>query len=178
MKKTKKQNIEKKTGLIQSYTGKGRGKTSAAAGLALRAKAAGLNVFIMRFLKNKLPEDQLLQQIGIKVQTAASFYNMKNPDNPDKIKTAIYEALELIKSNHLDYDMIVLDEILVALNKGFIEEERLLNFICGKPKKLELILTGRGLSQKIKELSDLVSDITEVKHPFSAGIQAREGIDK
>jgi len=173
-----------KTGLIHIYTGEGKGKTTSAVGLGIRALSHGLKVCYSYY--NKQPElygdtelvslEKLgariirtttghpsFEKMGIlevyKLQTQSCFGNMKR----------------LIFKEH--FDLLILDEILISVRDGFLEESKLLEFIKNKPATLELVMTGRGASEQLIELADYVSYIESVKHPFEQGISSREGIE-
>ncbi len=163
--------------MIQAYTGPGRGKSSAAAGLALRAAGAGMRVKFIRFLKDRSSEDSLLEHSGIEMEYVAPYCCFKKKINNVKIKEEIETFLEELKSGYGKLDLLVLDEILVAVKKDFLKEEKLTDFLSGKPRGLEIILSGRGLGRKTENISDLVSYIKEVKHPFNCKIRARKGFD-
>ena len=173
-----------KKGLIQVYTGPGKGKSTAAIGQAVRASGHGLKVGLVTFFKDPeafgYGEYKSLQKLGIKTFLFAK----KHPHfykelNPDAVCQECARGLEFIKELFRDpsWDMLVLDEINIALRDGFLKEEDVLSLLETKPEKLELILTGRGVTEKIIEKADLVSEVKEVKHPYSQGIKSREGIE-
>ena len=169
-------------GLVQVYTGNGKGKTSAAFGLALRAIGRGLKVYIIQFIKGGFDYGELyiidkLPNLTLKAFGRGKFVTEKPPEKED-IELA-HEALtlaeEIVKSG--EYDIVVLDEINVALNLKLIKIDSVLKMIKNKPKHVELILTGRCTSDKIIEAADLVTEMKEVKHPYKKGFQARKGIE-
>jgi len=169
-------------GLVQVYTGNGKGKTSAAFGLALRAIGRGLKVYIIQFIKGGFDYGELyiidkLPNLTLKAFGRGKFVTEKPPEKED-IELA-HEALtlaeEIVKSG--EYDIVVLDEINVALNLKLIKIDNVLKMIKNKPKHVELILTGRCASDKIIEAADLVTEMKEVKHPYKKGFQARKGIE-
>jgi len=169
-------------GLVQVYTGNGKGKTSAAFGLALRAIGRGLKVYIIQFIKGGFDYGELyiidkLPNLTLKAFGRGKFVTEKPPEKED-IELA-HEALtlaeEIVKSG--EYDIVVLDEINVALNLKLIKIDSVLKMIKNKPKHVELILTGRCASDKIIEAADLVTEMKEVKHPYKKGFQARKGIE-
>lgn len=168
-------------GLVQVYTGNGKGKTTAAFGLALRAIGRGLKVYVIQFIKGGFDYGELyivdkLPNLTLKAFGRGKFI-MKEPSKED-IKNA-EEALSLaetvVKSG--EYDMVVLDEINVALNLKLISLERVLELIRNKPKHVELVLTGRYAPEEIINAADLVTEMKEVKHPYNKGYQARRGIE-
>ncbi len=169
-------------GLIQIYTGNGKGKTTAAVGLAIRASAHQLKVGYVYFHKNpeRYGEQQILKKLGIETFVFAKkhphFY--KNVGK-NKIRQECLEALDFINKIYQQnkYDILILDEILISVRDGFLKEKELLEILCSKPKNLELILTGRGATKKITEKADLVSQIKQIKHPYELGIEGRRGIE-
>ncbi|MBC8527051.1 MAG: cob(I)yrinic acid a,c-diamide adenosyltransferase [Candidatus Cloacimonetes bacterium] len=168
--------------MIQIYTGNGKGKTTAALGLALRAVGHGLKVVMIQFMKGKinygeLESAKLLPNFTIEQYGRPDFVN---PENPDKIdidlaKQAIKRAKEVIKSQK--FDMVILDEINVAISFGLIELNEVIRLIKQTPKKIELILTGRYMQEGLEKYADLISEIREIKHHFQKGIPARKGIE-
>jgi len=174
----------KEKGLIQVYTGAGKGKSTAAIGQAVRAAGHGLKVGLISFFKDPeafgYGEYKSLEKLGIKtfqfVKKHPHFYKELNPDD---VCQDCSKGLEFIESLFQDpsWDMLVLDEINIAVRDGFLKEEHVLSLLEAKPEKLELVLTGRGATEKIIEKADLVSEVREVKHPYSQGIKSREGIE-
>jgi len=169
-------------GFVQVYTGDGKGKTTAALGLTLRAYGAGLHVFIAQFLKGReTSEIKAVKKLGdlIKVkQYGKKSFIFKEPDEGDKLlaKNAIKEIETIIKSGI--YDIVILDEANVAVHIDLITVEDLLEIIEEKPKNMELIITGRYAPNKIIEVADLVTEMKMVKHYYNKGINARVGIEK
>ncbi len=169
-------------GLVQAYTGEGKGKTTAALGLALRAVGQGLRVYILQFMKGngnggemqaaKFLPNLVIEQFGLK----GVFF--KGDDLEVHKKNAL-EGLKKAKEIMLTekYDIVILDEINIALNYNLIPLEEVLKLIIEKPPKIELILTGRKLHPEIEKLADLISEIKMVKHPYTKGIKARRGIE-
>jgi len=171
-----------KKGFVQVYTGNGKGKTSAAFGLALRAIGRGLKVYIIQFIKGGFDYGELyvidkLPNLKLKAFGRGRFVTEKPPGKEDikLAKKAFALAQEVVKSG--EYDMVILDEINVALNLKLIKIEEVLELIRKKPKHVELVLTGRYAPSEIIEAADLVTEMTEVKHPFNKGYQARKGIE-
>jgi len=169
-------------GYIQVYTGNGKGKTTAALGLALRAMGAGKKVLIAQFLKTgNYSEIKALSLLAPHItvkQFGAPKFVMKKPSPKDKqIAQKGWKNVEtLIRSKK--YDLVILDEINVAAFLGLIPVQQILFLMEEKPENLELVLTGRNASPKILEKADLVTDMREIKHYFSRGIKARMGIEK
>jgi cob(I)alamin adenosyltransferase len=169
-------------GLVQVYTGNGKGKTSAAFGLALRAIGRGLKVYIIQFIKGGFDYGELyivdkLPSLTLKAFGRGKFVTEKPAEKVDVefAEEALALAEEVVKSG--EYDMVILDEINVALNLKLIEIEKVLELIKDKPKHVELVLTGRYAPDEVIEAADLVTEMKEVKHPFNKGFQARKGIE-
>ncbi len=171
-------------GLVQVYTGDGKGKTTAALGLAFRASGHGLKTYMIQFMKGEIfygelgTAERLSDTFTIKQMGRPDFVDKKDPD-PIDIKMA-GEALELSKNVILsgDYDLVILDEINVALDFGLIKIDDVIEIIKGKPPELEIILTGRYAPVEIIELADLVTEMVEIKHHYNAGVEARIGIER
>lgn len=169
-------------GLVQVYTGNGKGKTSAAFGLALRAIGRGLKVYIIQFIKGGFDYGELymidkLPNLTLKAFGRGKFVTAKPPEKED-IKLA-EEALQLSEKvvTSGEYDVVILDEVSVALNLKLISLDDVLELIRAKPKHVELVLTGRSAPNEIIEVADLVTEMREIKHPFSKGFPARKGIE-
>jgi cob(I)alamin adenosyltransferase len=169
-------------GLVQVYTGNGKGKTSAAFGLALRAVGNGLKVFIIQFIKGgfkygELQAIKLLQNIELKAFGRGKFVTCMPPDKEDV--NMAKEGLELAKKIVAggDYDIVILDEVNVAIYLKLLTVDEVLNLIQGKPKHVELVLTGRNAPPEILKVADLVTEMKEVKHPYALGVPARKGIE-
>lgn len=169
-------------GIVQVYTGNGKGKTSAAFGLALRAIGRGLKVYVIQFIKGGFDYGELymvdkLPNLELKVFGRGRFVTEKPPEREDVelAEKALVLAEEVVKSG--EYDIVILDEINVALNLKLIKIERVLELIRNKPKHVELVLTGRYAPDEIIEAADLVTEMREVKHPYNKGFQARKGIE-
>jgi cob(I)alamin adenosyltransferase len=175
-------------GLVQIYTGPGKGKTTAAFGLALRAAGRGNKVLIYQFLKPPSLETgerlALQGQIpGIRVEAVDIPWDMsaswEDEEAVAEMRTAIGEVLARIADmaqNRL-YDVLVLDEIVFCLSKGLAKLQDVENLINGRYPAVEIVLTGRGATPELIELADLVTEMKSVKHPFDAGEPARPGIE-
>jgi cob(I)alamin adenosyltransferase len=169
-------------GLVQVYTGNGKGKTSAAFGLALRAMGRGLKVYVVQFIKGGFDYGELyvvdkLPNLKLKAFGRGRFVTEKPPNKEDvKLSEEALALAEQVVKNG-EYDIIILDEINVVLNLKLISLEKVLELIKNKPKHVELILTGRYAPSEIIETADLVTEMKEVKHPFNKGYKAREGIE-
>ena len=171
-------------GYIQVYTGNGKGKTTAALGQALRAAGHGKRTYIGQFLKgqkygelasiNKLKPLITITQFGRDTFIHVS----EDPDEKDiqKARDGLKACNEAMLSGK--FDIIILDEINVAIHLGLIKEKSVLNFLKRKPKNTEIILTGRYAPESIIQKADLVTEMKEIKHYYTQGIRARTGIEK
>ena len=169
-------------GLIQIYTGSGKGKSTAAFGLALRAAGAGLRVAVIQFMK---PEDSneargLAHLPGVAVYCYGSgrFQRRGVAPQPEELAlaaAAIAKAHELAADPTLD--LLVLDELCNAVFFGLVEEAAVLDFLTQKPATLEVVLTGRNATPALIERADLVTEMQEIKHPYRQGVPARRGVD-
>jgi cob(I)alamin adenosyltransferase len=176
-------------GLVQVYTGEGKGKTTAAFGLALRAAGHGANVLIYQFLKPAalaLGERSFLQAGTIEGITLRAldepwdmFDSMGDNEAIERVRGAIAEALkELQTAAHEKYfDVIVLDEIVFCLEHGLASIDDIRRLIENRDPHVELVLTGRGATQQLIDMADLVTEMRPVKHPFKDGTGARKGIE-
>jgi cob(I)alamin adenosyltransferase len=166
--------------MIQVYTGDGKGKTTAALGLAIRAAGAGKHVFIGQFIKGlEYSELRSLKKFkNIKVeQFGRGCFIKRKPGLKDiELATAgLNKIRDIVKKQK--FDLIILDEINVALDLGLLESEEVLKLVKKIPKKIELVLTGRNAPAELIKTADLVSEIKEVKHYFRKGQVARRGIE-
>ncbi len=174
----------KETGYIQIYTGKGKGKTTAALGLALRAAGHGLKTYIGQFLKGQKYGEldsikKLSPLISIEQFGRDTFVHVsQNPDKEDieKANQGLQACLKTMLSGL--YDIIILDEVNVALYFKLIKEKDILAFLERKPKNIEVILTGRYAPESLLAKADLVTEMKEIKHYYSAGTKARDGIER
>ena len=170
-------------GLIQVYTGNGKGKTTAALGLALRAVGHGLKVLFIQFMKGNIDYGELESSkklspyLTIKQMGRETFVSKTNPD-PIDIKLA-RDGFALAKKaiSNEEYSIVILDEINVAIDYGLIPLSDLLHLLDTKPKGIELILTGRNAKPEIIDKADLVTEMVERKHYFKKGVSARKGIE-
>jgi len=169
-------------GFVQVYTGNGKGKTTAAFGLALRAVGAGLRVFIAQFVKSsKYSElntvERLADGITLRQYGRGDFLNRK-PDEED-VKVArdgLKEVQQMMLSGQ--YDIVILDEANIAVHYHLFSVEDLLAFIESRPENVEVVLTGRHADPRIIEAADLATEMREIKHYFHQGVEARVGIEK
>ncbi|MFW9818923.1 MAG: cob(I)yrinic acid a,c-diamide adenosyltransferase [Candidatus Thorarchaeota archaeon] len=171
-----------KEGLIQVYFGRGKGKTTAAIGQAVRATGHGFKVYMIQFMKGnyRYGEIEAIKNIpNFELKQFGSPELIAEPNDFDKEEgqKAINYAKEIIMSDN--YDIVILDEVGVAISMNVIHVEPILELIKNKPEKVELILTGGPkMHPKIKELADLVTEMKMIKHYYSSkGIAARYGIE-
>lgn len=168
-------------GYIHIYTGNGKGKTTAAFGLALRALCAGKKVYIGQFVKsmkyNEVKVENLFDTVLIEQLGRGCFIN-ENPEqiDIDMAKSALAHCKELMAAG--EYDMVILDEVTIAIYFKLFSAEELIDAISTRNKRVEVIITGRYAPQKLIDIADLVTDMQEVKHYYNAGVLSRNGIDK
>ncbi|MFQ6617745.1 MAG: cob(I)yrinic acid a,c-diamide adenosyltransferase [Fidelibacterota bacterium] len=174
-----------KKGLVIVFTGDGKGKTTAALGIAFRALGYNWKIAMIQFIKSswdygelhsaeKFPQNFKIYRKGL------GFYKIMGDSIPDErhkiaAKKALLFADELIKSGK--FDMVILDELNVALLWKLLKVEDVIDVIRGKPERIHLIITGRGAPEELIEMADLVTEMEEVKHPLKKGIKAIKGID-
>ena len=170
-------------GLIHIYHGDGKGKTTAAVGLAVRCAGGGGKVLFCQFLKDgKSCEYFCLKNIeNITLAPCledVKFTFMMNEEEKKAAAKFYNDLFENAVKSAADYDLLVLDEVLDVVNVGFLSRERLENFIENKPRSLEVVLTGRDPSDKLCEKADYITEMKKIKHPYDRGVQARKLIDK
>lgn len=168
-------------GFIHIYTGNGKGKTTAAIGLGVRATGEGLKVYMIQFMKGRrYSEIDALDHIQnfTVVQFGRDEFVLK--ENPEQIDIDLarkgFEQAKII-INKGEHDVVILDEINVAVDYNLIPLNDVLQLLEEKPKKVELILTGRYAAPEVVKQADIVSEILEIKHPYQNGIESRKGID-
>jgi cob(I)alamin adenosyltransferase len=169
-------------GYIQVYTGNGKGKTTAALGLALRAAGAGLRVFIVQFIKKrKCSEHSIIRERFSDLITVKQYGEgliMKRKTTKSDMEAAqkgLAEIRDAVASNK--YDIVVLDEANVAVHYNLITIKDLLDIMENKPEGVELVITGRYANKRVIEKADLVTEMKEIKHYREYGIKARRGIE-
>lgn len=170
---------ENNRGLIHIYTGNGKGKTTAAIGLAVRATGRNLKVAFIQFIKG-VQSGELMFMDKFKafdiVQTGAGNYRSKSKEQlRNEAQETLSYAENVITGD--EYDMVILDEICVALQENFINIQQVLDLLDKKPRRLELILTGRNAPQELIGQAELVTEMHMIKHPYNEGIAARPGIE-
>ncbi len=176
--------IRSRLGLVHLYTGDGKGKTTAAFGLALRAAGHGLRVLVVQFLKGgKAPFGEIealraLPNVEVAQFGPGGFVGRDFPFEDGK-ETA-REGLEFVRRalRSGGYDLVVLDEVAVAVRKGLLSEAEILGLLKQKAKRTEVVLTGRYAGKALREAADLVTEMRAVKHPFEQGVSWRWGIER
>lgn len=174
-----------KEGYIQIYTGDGKGKTTAALGLGMRAAGNGLKVYMVQFLKSSMTGElssvKMLEP-NFKIfrfEKERNFFWNLNDDEKLELKKEILEeynfCLQVLKNRQCD--ILIMDEIMGTLKNELISEEQLLELISIKPIDMELILTGRNVPLNIQEKADLITEMKAVKHYYTKGVPSREGIE-
>jgi len=177
-----------KKGLVQIYTGDGKGKTTAAFGLALRAAGQGNKVLIYQFLKPPsldIGERFALQLGAVRIRVEAldvpwdMSKSLDDEEDVTKMQAAISKVLERITetAEKRFYDVLILDEIVFCLSKGLAKLKDIKNIIDKRDPAVEIVLTGRGATKELIALADLVTEMKNIKHPFDKGLPARRGIE-
>lgn len=169
-------------GLIHIYCGDGKGKTSAAIGLMVRAAGRRKKILLVRFLKNEdSGELAVLDEIPgierIRIPEEYGFYWTLTEEEKEQMKKEYTKIWGEIEEKAGRFDILVIDEFAAAFAHGLIPEDRVVDFLKKKPEYLEVILTGRNPDERILELADYISEIQGIRHPFEKGIPAREGIE-
>lgn len=171
---------DERAGLVHIYTGNGKGKTTAALGLALRATGQGLKVLFVQFVKG----DSICgEHFFVSKHQSFQIVQLNNKSSfiqtPEELRMQADKTMRLVEKAVLKggYDMIILDELCYALSQGYLPLQRVLDLLHKKPKPLELILTGRGAPEELIREADLVTEMVQIKHPFERGIKSRKGIE-
>jgi cob(I)alamin adenosyltransferase len=172
----------KKKGLIIVHTGAGKGKTTAALGLALRAVGQGMRVFTVQFIKGgwKYGELEAAKRfeglLEIHPMGEGFTWDTKNPERDIEKAREAWEAGKKAAFSG-QYAVVIFDEINYVMSYGYLPVEEVAEFLRGKPKDLHVVLTGRDAPPLIIELADLVTEMREIKHPYTQGIKAQKGIE-
>jgi cob(I)alamin adenosyltransferase len=170
-----------KRGYVQVYTGNGKGKTTASLGLGLRASGDGLKVYMVQFMKGRRYSEinaiEKIENFTISQHGRDEFVSKEDPEqiDIDLAREGFEKAREILLSG--DFDMVILDELNVAVDFGLIPVEDAVDLIKAKPDHVELVLTGRGAPSEFIEMADLVTEMKEVKHFYQRGVEARKGIE-
>ncbi|WP_297421521.1 cob(I)yrinic acid a,c-diamide adenosyltransferase [Clostridium sp.] len=174
------------TGLIHIYCGDGKGKTTAAMGLGMRAAGRDKKVLLTQFLKdNDTGELISIEKLGenftvFKGTPVKKFFKFMNEEEQIATKTEHEKRFKEVtqKAKDENFDLLILDEAIASTNLDLISLDGVIEFLENKPKGLEVVLTGRNPNEKLIELADYVSEIKAVKHPYEKGISSRIGIEK
>lgn len=171
-------------GLVHIYCGDGKGKTTAAIGLSIRAAGSGKNVIFCQFMKGRdTSEIKILKEIKniyvLRHNEDFGFFSSMSDETKQKAKNAYASLLEsaLKKAKELKNCLLVLDEITYIFNYGFCDIDKFLEFLNNIPQNTEVVMTGRNPDERLVKRADYVSEIKKIKHPFDRGIYAREGIE-
>ncbi len=172
----------KDTGRIHLYYGDGKGKTTAAVGLAIRAAGSGMKVLVFQFLKNNSSsERKILETIPnitcLNGREPVKFVSKMNSDEKAKTRHYNNKALDEIIKFCTPFDVVFLDEALCAIQLGVLSEEKLIGFLKHRPRGMEVILTGHTITDNLLEMADYVTQMSKIKHPYDQGKMAREGIE-
>jgi cob(I)alamin adenosyltransferase len=172
-------------GLVIVYTGKGKGKTTAALGIVLRAVGHGYKVGMIQFIKGEwyygeLTSSKRLEPEFELIAAGRGFVGIIDDDHPiEEHEKAAKDAIQVAKQKIAsgDYDIMILDEINYAVKLNLISQEDILDVIAAKPEKTSLVLTGNYVPEAVIDAADLVTEMREIKHPYQRGIKARKGVD-
>ncbi|MDD2637065.1 MAG: cob(I)yrinic acid a,c-diamide adenosyltransferase [Bacteroidales bacterium] len=172
--------MPKNKGMVHFYTGNGKGKTTAALGLSLRSAGLNKRIFIAQFVKGMhyAELDAIKKHKNIKLkQFGRDCFIENKPTEKDILaaKEGLKEVEKITKSNQ--YDLVVLDEIFIALHYNLISHEEVVEIITTKNQNVELVLTGRNAPESLYNFADLITEMKEIKHYFNKGIEARPGIE-
>lgn len=177
--------IEK--GLLIVHTGRGKGKSTAAFGLAMRALGHGMRVGIVQFVKGKWQtgERRVLERFPdlVDIRTMGEGFTWETQDRARDIRAAraAWEAsqamIEACRDGNPRYDMVILDELNIVLRYDYLPLPEIVDFLAQKPERLHIVVTGRNARPELIEIADLVTEMTLVKHPFQAGVKAQKGIE-
>ncbi len=172
-------------GLIHIYTGGGKGKTTAAIGLGIRAYGRGFKVLMVQFMKGMMTGEiktlQMLEQgfvlkRGTEIKKFTWQMSAEELDELSKAEQKMFEDT-ISEVSESEYQMLILDEIINSVSCGLIPSQKVLDFLKNKPEELEVVLTGRNAPKELLDAADYVTEMKEVKHPFNKGIPARKGIE-
>ncbi|MCK4527509.1 cob(I)yrinic acid a,c-diamide adenosyltransferase [candidate division WOR-3 bacterium] len=164
--------------MIHIYTGNGKGKTTAGTGLIMRALGAGFSPIIIRFIKNvESSEDVIIRDLSIPVEVFGTGFiiNKITDDAIEMARNGLKRLREIIRQG--EYNIILLDEINVAVDLGVVSDEEVLEILDMVSADMEIILTGRGATKRMMEKADLVTEMKDIKHYYQKGVSARKGIE-
>lgn len=170
-------------GYVHIYCGDGKGKTTAAVGLAVRSAGAERNVLFCQIFKDGTSSElNVLRTIPrVKIYVCSHRFGLyQRMDNETRLKAAAaYSELfyHVIRDAYVQTELLILDEIISACNRGVVQEQALLEFLLNKPEYLEVVLTGRTPSNQLLQIADYVTEMKKVRHPYDGGVGARKGIE-
>lgn len=167
------------------YTGGGKGKTTAALGLALRAVGYGRRIKMIQFIKGSWHYGEMRSSARLEpefdlVAVGRGFVGiLDDTSSPEQHRQVANTAMDMARQDITSgrYDIVILDEINYAVNLGLISEEDVLNLISSKPEQVDIVLTGNRATESVIKAADLVTEMREIKHPYRRGLRARQGID-
>lgn len=175
-------------GYLHIYTGAGKGKTTAAFGLAVRALCAGRSVYVGQFVKSMKYHETRIEELfaaagptfgRIRIeQLGRGCFIDKEPEKIDSTmaRTGLQRCADLMAAEH--YDMVILDELCIALHFGLLTSDEVLRALAGRAAHVEVVITGRKAPQELIDIADLVTEMSEVKHYYQQGVLSRDGIDR
>jgi cob(I)alamin adenosyltransferase len=171
----------KRKSLVIVHTGKGKGKTTAALGILLRAWGRGMRVIMLQFIKSKTSnygENRAAERLGIEMIPLGGGFTWRSHDLT-RDKAMARELWEMCKEKigSGEYDIVILDEFTYPLKYGWLPIDEVLDFLRQRPQDTHIIITGRNAPQELIDFADLVTEMTEVKHPYQHGIKAQPGIE-
>jgi cob(I)alamin adenosyltransferase len=173
--------VKKRKALVIVYTGNGKGKTTAALGMLLRAWGRGMKVCMLSFIKTETSnygEERAAKKLGIELIPMGGGFTWLSKDL-EKDKVLAQKCWDLCKQKiaSREYDLIALDEITYPITYGWLDVDEVIETLRSRPAGLHVVITGRDAHEKLIEFADLVTEMREVKHPFSLGIKAQPGVD-
>ena len=173
--------VKKRKALVVLYTGNGKGKTTAALGMLLRAWGRGMKVCMLSFIKEQTAnfgEERAARKLGIELIPMGGGFTWLSKDL-DQDKALAQRCWDLCKERIAsgEYDIVALDEITYPITYGWLDVDEVVATLRDRPRDLHVVLTGRDAHEKLIEFADLVTEMREVKHPFTSGIKAQPGVD-
>lgn len=176
--------MELKQGLIQVYTGNGKGKSTASIGQGIRAAGRGLQVYMVQFLKSSdSGELHIIKNIDnfevFRFERPRGFFWTLNDQEKEELQEDIDKAMDFVEDvvKNKKCDVLIMDEAIGSINNGLIKMDRIVEILKNKPQNIEIVMTGRNIPDEIKEVADYVTEMKEIKHPYHQGIDARKGIE-
>lgn len=170
--------------MIHVYYGNGKGKTTAATGLAVRAAGTGMTVYVVRFLKNEdsgeLKSLRQLESVTVEPLTKTFGFTFQMTEKDKEEAKEYYTGLlrkAIAEDNLKKYDMLVMDEVNIAYHYDFIDKKEFIGFLKEYGQKKEIVITGANSYKEVDELADYITELRKVKHPYDKGVQARRGIE-